>query len=319
MEDFKAVVEDAYIFAACGLGLLLVINIYFLFLRKAARRENWALRIFRSIAVVIFAAGLYFALFQLLPLSPIVSAVAKAFVLLMLALWVFSEILRMLMAAMPEGRIAIAARSVVSVGLLVVGLFFLRDIPSIRAEPAGASEIALRPPFEGEWIAVHAGPAIAANHHVRIPEQNYAADLTKVGPNGDIRRGVSDDQTDFWSFGSPVLSPVDGIVAKAVDGRPDGEIPKEWDEIAGNHVAIEFAPGKYVLLAHFQKGSVAVEEGDIVSVGDLIARSGNSGNSDLPHLHIHVQDKPGVEKGATAFPWSINGKSITRNDVIVGR
>jgi murein DD-endopeptidase MepM/ murein hydrolase activator NlpD len=36
-------------------------------------------------------------------------------------------------------------------------------------------------------------------------------------------------------------------------------------------------------------GSVAVEEGEVVTSGVLIGRVGNSGNSEAPHLHLHVQ------------------------------
>lgn len=137
-----------------------------------------------------------------------------------------------------------------------------------------------------------------------------------VGPNGNIRRGETDGQEDFWSFGSPIHSPVDGTIMLAVDGEPDGVIPKTWEKIAGNHVSIEVEPGIFVLLAHFKEGSIVVKQGQRVKAGDLLGMSGNSGNSDLPHLHIHVQDKPGIVKGATALPWSITGKTITRNDVI---
>ncbi|MGB3306700.1 MAG: M23 family metallopeptidase [Thermomicrobiales bacterium] len=59
---------------------------------------------------------------------------------------------------------------------------------------------------------------------------------------------------------------------------------------AGNHVVLQTADGEFVFLAHMQKGSVRVSEGDTVRSGDLLGLVGNSGNTSKPHLHIHVQD-----------------------------
>ncbi len=44
-------------------------------------------------------------------------------------------------------------------------------------------------------------------------------------------------------------------------------------------------------MAHLKKGSVRVKVGDVVSVGQEIARCGNSGNTSQPHLHIQVQNR----------------------------
>src|SRR5699024_10300192 len=53
---------------------------------------------------------------------------------------------------------------------------------------------------------------------------------------------------------------------------------------------------EYSLLAHLQEGSILVKEGMDVRLGDLIAKSGNSGASDTPHLHFHVMDTEDHEK-----------------------
>jgi murein DD-endopeptidase MepM/ murein hydrolase activator NlpD len=46
----------------------------------------------------------------------------------------------------------------------------------------------------------------------------------------------------------------------------------------------------FVLLAHLRRGSIAVEVGDQVRIGDQVAVCGNSGNSTQPHLHVQVTD-----------------------------
>jgi murein DD-endopeptidase MepM/ murein hydrolase activator NlpD len=43
------------------------------------------------------------------------------------------------------------------------------------------------------------------------------------------------------------------------------------------------------VLAHFQRGSVAVKAGDRVQRGQLLGKCGNSGNSSEPHLHYQLQ------------------------------
>jgi murein DD-endopeptidase MepM/ murein hydrolase activator NlpD len=64
------------------------------------------------------------------------------------------------------------------------------------------------------------------------------------------------------------------------------------DHPVGNHVTIDIGNGRFVLLAHLQKGSVLVAKGDVIRTGQPIAKCGNSGNTSGPHLHIQVQDQP---------------------------
>jgi murein DD-endopeptidase MepM/ murein hydrolase activator NlpD len=96
--------------------------------------------------------------------------------------------------------------------------------------------------------------------------------------------------TNWYGYDEPVYAPADGQIVKVVDGFPcrpigdgDGANP------AGNYVVIDIGNDRQVLLAHLAAGSVAVEEGEYVASGALIGRVGNSGNSEAPHLHLHVQ------------------------------
>jgi len=59
--------------------------------------------------------------------------------------------------------------------------------------------------------------------------------------------------------------------------------------------------GTYLLLNHLKKDSVNVEVGDQVTVGDLIARVGNSGSTSEPHLHIHHQRQNPLEMWTPVF------------------
>ena len=56
----------------------------------------------------------------------------------------------------------------------------------------------------------------------------------------------------------------------------------------GNCVIIYHGTGNYTLYGHLS--SFAVKEGDTVTQGQLIAYSGNTGNSTGPHLHFGIQE-----------------------------
>jgi murein DD-endopeptidase MepM/ murein hydrolase activator NlpD len=111
-----------------------------------------------------------------------------------------------------------------------------------------------------------------------------------------------------FAFDEPVLAPVSGRVVAAHDGEPDhrarrspltlvpyavtqaGRARRGVDELAGNHLIIERDGGGYVLLAHLRAGSLRVDVGDRVVVGQQLAACGNSGNSTQPHIHIQAMD-----------------------------
>jgi hypothetical protein len=142
-------------------------------------------------------------------------------------------------------------------------------------------------PVQGTWLAGHAGATKVTNLHTT---HQYAIDLLKLGPDGRLMVGSDLVVTNWYGYGEPVYAPADGQVVTVVDGLPDGPIGNgDRAHPAGNHVVIDIGNDRQVLLAHLIAGSVAVEEGEVVTSGALIGRVGNSGNSEAPHLHVHVQ------------------------------
>jgi len=142
--------------------------------------------------------------------------------------------------------------------------------------------------FDGEWT--HRGP------------WRYAYDFVITDPDGRTFRGDGSRLTDYYAFGKPVLSPVDGTVVEITDGvedNPPGQANKENNY--GNYVLLWDYRGFYVLVAHLRKGSVRVKPGDRVLKGSLLGQCGNSGYSPQPHIHIHVQASPKV--GSPTLPF----------------
>lgn len=63
------------------------------------------------------------------------------------------------------------------------------------------------------------------------------------------------------------------------------EVQTEED---GNYIEIDYGT-IYARFLHLYKGTLRVQVGDTVTYGQLIAKMGNSGDSDGPHLHFDVQ------------------------------
>ncbi len=87
--------------------------------------------------------------------------------------------------------------------------------------------------------------------------------------------------------GTPVLAARDGVVVGIKDDSDIGGSDKkfEWD---ANYVLIKHSDGTLGHYVHLRKDGVRVKLGQIVSAGEVIALSGNTGHSTGPHLHFAV-------------------------------
>ena len=89
---------------------------------------------------------------------------------------------------------------------------------------------------------------------------------------------------------------------------------------AGNHIVIKIKDeeDKFLLLGHLKKKSISVKEGEEVKKGKMIARVGNTGRTEEPHLHIHCMQnmkEDYVLKGK-GIPFTFSRKFLVRNNTV---
>jgi len=197
-------------------------------------------------------------------------------------------------------------------------------------------------PLTGESLIGTGGRTIKQNpNHIYVKDQRFAIDIVALAPGatppeleGLVDKALSgkleiyqgdnyERNTNHYCFGRQIIAPGDGVVADTKDGVFDN-IPgkKNTKDIPGNYVIIDHLNGEFSMLAHFQKGSILVKEGDKVKAGEPVGRCGNSGHSNLPHLHYHLQNTPRWLDGdglpAQFNNYYANGKFIEQGEPTQG-
>ncbi len=178
----------------------------------------------------------------------------------------------------------------------------------------------------GVFLVANGGANTTVNAHVHTLDptpryrqyrgQSYAVDLVAVGGWGSRLEGLQPaDPASYAIFGTPVVAPCSGVVVRARDDLADLPVPeRDREHMAGNHVILR-CDDAWIVLGHLMEGSVLVEPGAEVRVGSEIARVGNNGNTDEPHLHIHAQT-PGTAAeplSGEPLPMRIDGRWLVRN------
>jgi hypothetical protein len=236
------------------------------------------------------ALGVIYALSVVILYTTVVREYAKALFYVLLCAWALLEVyfclsigIRLLNGPWFR-RLAFWGAVLLSLPIAAsLSWLIAKTLPSPPAEEC----VVLDLPVQGMWLAGHAGATTFTNLHTTHP---YAIDVLKLGPDGRLMDGSDLVVTNWYGYDEPVYAPADGQVIEVVDGLPCGPIGnRDTVHPGGNHVVIDIGNDRQVLLAHLVAGSLAVEEGEVVTSGTLIGRVGNSGNSEAPHLHLHVQ------------------------------
>ena len=101
--------------------------------------------------------------------------------------------------------------------------------------------------------------------------------------NGRYSSGKFHGAIDYGiSVGTPVYAAADGVVLTT----------NNLTTSYGTYVVIQHANGLQTWYAHGTPGSICVSPGESVVQGQMIMKSGNSGNSSGAHLHFEVRKAP---------------------------
>ena len=209
-----------------------------------------------------------------------------------------------------------------------------RSAAGLPAATVTGGEVAVRkdlapvvvgPPLRGPgWMVMettaplthHFRAQLSLNGVTRVP-QRYAQDWVLLDPaTGKAAPGNASAARTYYGFGKEIYAVADGTVADASDGLPDAETIYEplgttIATAAGNYIILDLGNSKYACYAHMVNGSVRVKKGDTVKAGQVIGLMGNSGNSDIPHLHFQVVTGTPSFLGAEGYPHVYRSFDVT--------
>ena len=107
--------------------------------------------------------------------------------------------------------------------------------------------------------------------------------VSHFGPKGRYAMDIAMPE------GTTIIAAREGVVVKTENSQ-SGRGPNP----SGNFVRILHPDGTMGVYLHLMRGSVVVAEGQRVRQGQMLAKSGNTGNSTGPHLHFVVQRNVGL-------------------------
>ena len=182
------------------------------------------------------------------------------------------------------------------------------------------------PPVRGDhWIALNGcclpgfphRTSMASLNGKLINGQRFAIDWKRTNDKGEFYTGDKHRNESYVDYGSPVLAVADGVVTATLDGQEanaPGVLPADSpvlgpkltvENVDGNHIVQTIGHGAYAFYAHLLKGSLLVKVGDTVHKGQVIAKLGNTGNSNASHMHFQLMNGPSV-LGSDGLPYVLD-------------
>ncbi len=188
-----------------------------------------------------------------------------------------------------------------------------------------APPVVLGPPLVGRGYVAADGCCDTVRHvRALLPlngrftlAQRFAIDWEQVDDENRLFKGDKHALESYVIYGREVLAVADGTVIASRNDLPEqipGALPANLPiaDADGNFIILDIG-GAYVLYAHLQPGSVLVAAGAQVKRGDIIGKVGNTGNTQAPHLHLHVMDGPSPLL-SNGIPYVFDSFTITAID-----
>lgn len=130
---------------------------------------------------------------------------------------------------------------------------------------------------------------------------SYQVIQGNCSPQSDGHRGANRYAYDFgMPIGTPVAASRAGTVIEVEESHTDGQVAATGFD---NYVVIRHVDGTTAIYGHLTHDGVTPNIGDAVTQGEVIALSGNTGNTGgIPHLHVSIQDCDPVTLGTAGCP-----------------
>jgi murein DD-endopeptidase MepM/ murein hydrolase activator NlpD len=144
--------------------------------------------------------------------------------------------------------------------------------------------------------------------------QRTAIDWVRIDDRNRSVVGETGKNENDLAYGQKVIAVRDAYVVSVLDGLPDrlpGKLPTDTtlQNVTGNHVILALGGGLFAFYAHLKAGSIRVREDDRVRRGQVLALTGNSGNTSGAHLHFHVMDSASALAGE-GVPYVIDAFTV---------
>lgn len=153
------------------------------------------------------------------------------------------------------------------------------------------------------------------NGALHAPER-FAIDFVQLDDGGRIFNGSIDDLSSYAFYGAEIHAVADGPIVSMKWDLPDEKpgahpVGLELGEYGGNHIVQDIGDGHYAFYAHLQGANPeGLEVGQQMTRGDVLGYLGNSGNTDMPHLHFHVMDSP-LPLASNGLPFVFDSFTLT--------
>lgn len=210
--------------------------------------------------------------------------------------------------------------SLVVVGV-ILAILVLTVLTTLAPSTPAREPVALSAPVRGTWVALNSPGQQLPSHGTRTRGQYSAIDVCGPATEGSpplmgfALRGARPEA--YACFGAPIHSMAAGTVVHAADSQRDHRARNTWQSlifmmsvegllremggtarVLGNHVIVDHGDGVWAVYAHLRRGSARVARGERVEVGTVLGEIGNTGNTSMPHLHVHLADRENVDAAA---------------------